>query len=527
MTSDLIQRVESLGHPRILVLGDLILDRYVWGQAERISQEAPVPLFRADRREHRLGGASSVATMLRSLEASVSLVGVIGQDPEADLVRALLEQFQIDQQLVIPLDDRPTTLKERYIGRASDRHPQQMIRVDYEERRPIPTQVENLLIDHLPAALKSVDMVLVSDYDKGVCTPRLLDHLIRQANHLDLKVLVDPIRGRDYSRYRGVACMTPNRLEASLATGIAIDRPEDALDAGRSLVRDLNLECALVTLDRDGMALVRSDGHAELVPTRARQVYDITGAGDMVLSVVGLCLAAGGDYLEAARLGNVAGGLEVERIGVALLSREEILRDLMDHDRTLSGKQFDRQVLALEVARRRRLGQKIVFTNGCFDLLHVGHARLLRAAAHQGDFLVVGLNSNASVKRLKGENRPIVSEDDRAEMLCALESVDAVVLFDEDTPRELILQLRPDVLVKGGDYEPEHVVGRQEVESWGGKLVLIPLVQGRSTSALERQLALRGITRHEPSATPTPHLDPRKEPDATPQIHSRHASPEK
>jgi D-beta-D-heptose 7-phosphate kinase/D-beta-D-heptose 1-phosphate adenosyltransferase len=280
---------------------------------------------------------------------------------------------------------------------------------------------------------------------------------------------------------------------------MTIHRPEDALRLGRRLVDQLGMESVLVTLDRDGMALVRSDGRAEIVPTRPRQVYDITGAGDMVLAIVGLCLAAGADYDEAAALGNVAGGLEVEKIGVALLTREEILRDLLEHQQGGPGKVFDKPMLMAEVGRRRSIGQRVVFTNGCFDILHVGHARLLREAAALGDFLVVGLNSDASVRRLKGPERPRNSEDARAELLAALDAVDAVTVFDEDTPFDLIDAIRPDVLVKGGDYRPEDVVGRDLVEASGGRLVLIPLVEGYSTTKL---LQPRTVTAHPAQAGP-------------------------
>jgi D-beta-D-heptose 7-phosphate kinase/D-beta-D-heptose 1-phosphate adenosyltransferase len=497
MAHDLIRRIETLGHPRILVLGDLILDRYVWGDAERISQEAPVPLLRADRREHRLGGAASVATMLRALGAEVTLAGGVGKDAEAVLVRELLREQGIDDRLVLSLDDRPTTLKERYIGRAQDRHPQQMIRVDYEVRSPIPSAAQRRFAESMAEAVAGADIVLISDYDKGVCTPALLRLVIDACRRGGVRVLADPIRGRDYRRYRGVNCMTPNRLEAQLATGLTITRPEDALEVGRTLVCDLEMDAALVTLDRDGMALCRADGRVEIVPTRPRQVYDITGAGDMVLSVVGLCLAAGADYDEAAALGNVAGGLEVERIGVALLTRDEILRDLIDHHHPERSKCPGREALIAEVRRRQRAGRKVVFTNGCFDLLHVGHARLLRQAAALGDFLVVGLNSDASVRRLKGETRPLNPIDARTELLAALECVDAVTVFDEDTPLSLIEALQPDVLVKGGDYRPDEVVGREVVEARGGRLVLIPLVEGHSTTGLARRLAS-----HTPETTP-------------------------
>jgi D-beta-D-heptose 7-phosphate kinase/D-beta-D-heptose 1-phosphate adenosyltransferase len=328
----------------------------------------------------------------------------------------------------------------------------------------------------------------------------LLKALIQTCRDQGVRVVADPIRGRDYTRYQGVHCMTPNRLEAGLATGTLIKTPKDALEVGRTLVQKLQMDAILVTLDRDGMALVRADGRSELIPTRPRQVYDITGAGDMVLSIVGLCLAAGADYDEAAALGNVAGGLEVEKIGVALLTRQEILRDLIEHQSSERGKQLDGEALLAEISRRRDAGQKIVFTNGCFDLLHVGHARLLRQSAELGDVLVVGLNSDASVQRLKGPTRPLNDEAARAELLAALESVDVVTIFEEDTPLRLIEAIRPDILVKGGDYQPDEVVGKAEVESWGGRLVLIPLVEGHSTTNLVRKAAIP----HAPSETPVP-----------------------
>jgi D-beta-D-heptose 7-phosphate kinase/D-beta-D-heptose 1-phosphate adenosyltransferase len=506
MSHELIRRVEMLANPRVLVVGDLILDRYIWGLAERISQEAPVPLLRADHREHRLGGAASVATMLRALGAEVRLIGGVGRDHEAEVVRRMLAEQGIDDRLVIRLADRPTTLKERYVGRAQDRHPQQMIRVDYETRDPIPAPDEAGLRGVLPEAVAWAEIVLISDYDKGICTPTLLEALIRTSRASGVKVVADPIRSSDYSRYKGVSCMTPNRLEAQLATGLSIARPEHALLVGRRLVETLGMEAVLVTLDRDGMALVRADGRSELVPTRPRQVYDITGAGDMVLSVVGLCLAGGADYGEAAALGNVAGGLEVEKFGVALLTREEILRDLIDHHRPEGSKIMDRPHLITEIRRRRQAGQRIVFTNGCFDLLHRGHVRLLRQAAALGDFLVVGLNSDASVRRLKGPSRPLNDAGARGEVLSALEAVGAVTVFDEDTPLELIRSILPDVLVKGGDYTPERVVGRAEVEAAGGRLVLIPMVEGHSTTGLVRRLADRDLALHAAEAVPGPHL---------------------
>jgi D-beta-D-heptose 7-phosphate kinase / D-beta-D-heptose 1-phosphate adenosyltransferase len=505
MRHDLVRRLEALGNPRVVVIGDLVLDRYIWGFAERISQEAPVPLLRADRREHRLGGAASVATMLRALGAEVLLVGGVGCDGEADLVRRMLTEQGIDDGMVLPLDDRPTTLKERYIGRAQDRHAQQMIRVDYEKCDPIPALIETRLHGKLDAILSQAEIVLISDYGKGVCTPTLLSAVIAKSRAAGLRVLADPIRSSDYSRYRGVHCMTPNRLEAQLATGMSIARAEDAIRVGQKLVESLEMEAVLVTLDREGMALVRADGRALVLPTRARQVYDITGAGDMVLAIVGLCLASGADYAEAAALGNVAGGLEVEKFGVALLTREEIHRDLIEHHAPEGAKILDRDRLKEEVTRRHRAGQTIGFTNGCFDLLHPGHVRLLREAAGHCDFLAVGLNSDQSVKRLKGPSRPINPAEARAEVLSALEAVGAVTIFEQDTPLELINAIRPDVLIKGGDYRADQVVGREEVEATGGRLVIIPIFEGHSTTRMVDRASERGATPHAGSPAPPPH----------------------
>jgi D-beta-D-heptose 7-phosphate kinase/D-beta-D-heptose 1-phosphate adenosyltransferase len=510
MMPDLIRRLERLGSPRVVVIGDLVLDRYIWGYAERISQEAPVPLLRADQREHRLGGAASVATMLRALGAEVRLAGAVGRDVEADQVRRMLADQAIDDRLVLALDDRPTTLKERYIGRAQDRHPQQMIRVDYETRDPIPADALARLHAELPAALAWAEVILISDYGKGVCTPGLLRAVIETAAKSGVKVLADPIRSTDYSRYHGVHCMTPNRLEAQLATGMTISRKEDALAVGRRLVETLGLEAVLITLDREGMALVRADGRAEVLPTRPRQVYDITGAGDMVLAVVGLCIANGADYAEAAALGNIAGGLEVEKFGVATLTLQEILGDLMDHGGPERSKLLDRHQLAGELNRRRLKGQTVVFTNGCFDLLHRGHVRLLRQAASLGDFLVVGLNSDASVRRLKGPSRPLNAVEARADVLSELEAVGAVTIFEDDTPLALIEAIRPDVLVKGGDYRPEEVVGRTEVEALGGRLVLVPQIEGYSTTGLINRANEGERGRNGVSAVPAPHLPPGK-----------------
>ncbi len=494
MAADLIDLVQNLGQPRVLVVGDLMLDRYVWGDAERISQEAPVILLHADKKEERLGGASSVATMLRALGARVSLAGVVGADLDGGRIRQLLTDLGIDHEGVITDPGRPSTVKERYIGRAQHRHPQQMIRVDYEVRTPLQAPVEEQLGQVVAHQMRKADVVLVSDYDKGVCTPQLMAATIAGARGRGLKTVADPIRDRDYRKYHGCSAVTPNRLEAGLAVGRTLPTTAQALEAGVQLQEQLDLEAAVITLDKDGMALAHRDGRRQVFPTRPRQVYDITGAGDMVLSVLGMALAAGADYDPAIRLANIAGGLEVEKIGVATVSRDEILRDLLRCGSPVGGqgpaadKLLSREILRHELECRRRLGQRIAFTNGCFDVLHVGHVQYLQEARAQADVLVVGLNSDASVRSLKGSGRPVNPVEARVQVLAGLQAVDFLTVFDEATPLELIQAVRPDVLVKGADYQKEEVAGAAFVESYGGRVHLAPLREGFSSTRIIQRL---------------------------------------
>lgn len=486
MSADLINVVQRLGEPNVLVVGDVMLDRYVWGDAERISQEAPVVLLHADKREERLGGAGSVGTMLRSLGAKVSIAAVVGGDRDAAHVRQLLADQAIDAGCIICDSGRPTTVKERFIGRAQQKHPQQMLRVDYEARAAISPEVERTLEAMLESKLDECEIVLVSDYDKGVCTTTLTQKIICMAQKRNIRVLVDPIRSANYLKYRGCSAITPNRLEAGTAAGLAINSGNDAFIAGRRLRDLLELEAAIITLDKDGMALVHCDNREQVFATRQRHVYDITGAGDMVLSVLGIALAAGFDYDAAIRLGNIAGGLEVEKIGSTPVSREEILADLLRSPSSV--KICDLPSLLSEVAGRRRTGQRIAFTNGCFDLLHAGHVQYLQEAREQADCLIIGLNSDSSVRSLKGPDRPVNSIEARAFVLGALQSVDYVVVFDDPTPMRLIRAIRPDVLVKGADYSRDRVAGADFVESYGGRVHLAGLRDGFSTTGLLRKI---------------------------------------
>jgi D-beta-D-heptose 7-phosphate kinase/D-beta-D-heptose 1-phosphate adenosyltransferase len=497
--SDLAQVLEQVGHPRVLVLGDLMLDRHTWGNAERISQEAPVIVLRADRRESRPGGAANVANMLAGLEARVTCCGVVGDDAAGVELRQLLVASSVNCELVLTDIGRPTSVKERFIGRAGSRHPSQILRVDHEKCDPLCDPLETRLAEQLAAQVPRHDALLISDYGKGVCTPRLLRAAIEAAHRAGVPVLVDPSHAAPWDNYHGVTLIKPNRLEAEAATGRRIVKAGDALAAGQQLCHDLETEMALVTLDRDGMMLMHRDGHGETFPTHARAVYDITGAGDMVMAMIGLCLAAGASAADAVRLANVAAGIEVERSGVAVIYRDEIRAEILLGRNSPVKKIVTREHAALLAAEHRRRGDKVVFTNGCFDLLHVGHVTYLAEAARLGNILIVGVNSDASVKRLKGAGRPAIAESDRAAMLAALACVHHVVIFDEDTPNALLHAIRPDVLVKGGTYTPEQVVGHEIVESYGGTVCVTGLVDGVSTTNILASVA-RGETAGAPAS---------------------------
>ena len=489
MTFELIDEMERLGTPRILVIGDLILDRYVWGDAERISQEAPVILLREDRQETRLGGAANVANMLRGLDADVTLAGVVGHDADGVDIAKELARFGVDCSALVVDTDRPTTCKVRFMGRAQHRHPHQMLRVDREVRYPLRTEIAQQLLQQLLPRLHEFQAVLISDYAKGVCTGELLRPLIEAARGMGLPVIVDPAAGCDYQLYRGATGVTPNRSETQKATGVEVRSIEAAYVAGQLLVEKFGLEMAFVTLDRDGIVLARRGDQPVHLPTRVREVYDVTGAGDMVLAMFGLGMAAGIDPTKLCRLANVAGGLEVEQVGVVRISRKEILTDLLHGSRRAAGKVCSLDELTRNVSARHKAGQKVVLTNGCFDLLHIGHLSYLQEAAREGDCLIVAINSDHSVRRLnKGPDRPIFDQEYRAQMLAGLEAVDYVLVFDEETPHEILRQLQPDVLVKGGTYRDDEIVGREVVLEYGGRVKALGVTPGVSTTEIVRRL---------------------------------------
>jgi D-beta-D-heptose 7-phosphate kinase / D-beta-D-heptose 1-phosphate adenosyltransferase len=480
MSISLTAMLEQDLHPRVLLVGDVMLDRYVFGDVERISPEAPIPILRIERTEHRLGGAGSVAAMLATLGAQTILATVAGDDEEGRTVGQMLDNLEINRRLALLVGDRATTVKERLLGRAQHRYPHQMMRVDRESVAPISAETLDALLAGIARCMDEVDLVLVSDYDKGVCKGGMFPRLIELARAAGVPVVADPVKDADYRRYAGCACITPNRAEAGRALGVRIVTPQDGLDAAVKLL-DFGVQSALVTLDRHGMAWADRDGRTQFFPARPRQVCDVTGAGDMVLSMLGYMLAAGAEMAAAIEAANVAGGLEVERLGVAPLTREEVLHELA-HASPGGRKVLHMEQLASTLARLRLAGKRIVMTNGCFDLLHPGHVASLQAARKQGDCLLVAVNSDRSAREIKGPGRPVIDEQGRTEMLAALACVDYVVVFDEASVAGLVERVAPDVLVKADQYATEQIVGHESVLRRGGHVVSVPTKAAYSTT---------------------------------------------
>ena len=470
---------------RLLVVGDLILDEYLWGKAERISPEAPVQVVDVSREELRLGGAGNVANNLLALGCRVAVASVVGEDDNGLLLRRLLAGNGVEVTGIVSDPGRQTSRKSRVVAAH-----QQIVRIDRESRHPVSPETEARLIAYLREQAPAYQVILVSDYLKGVLTAGVLEALLALRREHGIPVVVDP-KGSDYARYRGATLLTPNRREAEVATGIRISGEEGLSEAATRLMTLAGLEALLVTRSEEGMSLFRPGTEPLHIPTVAREVFDVTGAGDTVLAVLGLALAGGFGLAEAALLANVAAGIAVSKLGTSTVSPEEVVAEVGRGHRDSEAKLKNRDVLAALVARERERGRKVVFTNGCFDLLHAGHVKYLQKARSLGDLLVLGLNSDASVRRLKGESRPLIAEEERAHLLAALDCIDYVVIFDEETPLELIKALRPDILVKGGDYTREGVVGHEVVESYGGRVELVAFVDGKSTTGIIEKILQR------------------------------------
>ena len=465
----------------VLLVGDLMLDRYVWGSVSRISPEAPVPVLKVAREEERLGGAGCVAANLAEFGAKVQLVSVLGEDEPGARVLDMLSGLGVDTAGIVRTADVQTTQKTRLIART-----QHMLRLDYDGEA-LAAETLAALEQAALERLDGVKAVLISDYAKGVLAGDLARAIGREARARGIPVIVDPHPNTPFETYTGVSTLTPNRSETAGAVGVDPQDEATIHEAARLLIERFDLEWATVTLDKDGIYVLRKgEAEGQRYSAKARSVFDVAGAGDMVLSVFGLGVACGADLGRAVQLANVAAGMEVERLGVATVTRAELEHELVDTfgaPPLLRRKIVDRAQLDKLLEHPRRAGKTIVFTNGCFDLLHAGHVHFLQGCRAKGDFLVVGLNTDVSIQGLKGPDRPVLTLEERATVLAGLEAVDLVVPFDEvDIPVSLILQVHPDVLCKGEDYATKLVVGRAEVEAYGGRVELVELLPGMSTT---------------------------------------------
>lgn len=481
---------------KVLVVGDIMLDRYIHGEVERISPEAPVPVLRHAQRYERAGGAANVAMNLAGLGCQTFLAGFWGNDTEKAELAAILERAGIDTVGVVS-STLPTISKTRIVGRR-----QQLLRLDIESRDAIPASELGRLRELATELVGKVHAVILSDYAKGALTRILCEDVIRAARAAGVPVLADP-KTPDFSKYSGATTVCPNLGELSAATGIVSHHSEELLAAGQALVVEHDFQFLTVTRSEKGITVLRREsaggsGGIYHSPARAREVFDVSGAGDTVIATLAACLAGGLQVETAVELANLAAGIVVSKVGTVPIAAHELIGALTPSSGLSAGeKVLDLERMRLRVAEWRASGETIVFTNGCFDLLHVGHITLLEDCRRFGSKLVLGLNADASICRLKGPTRPIVGERERARVMAALAAVDAVVLFEEDTPLELIRALKPDVLVKGGDYTVETVVGHEDVLAMGGRVEIVPTVKGFSTSNIVKKLTAAPAAREE------------------------------
>ncbi|MCD4668120.1 MAG: D-glycero-beta-D-manno-heptose-7-phosphate kinase [Sulfurimonas sp.] len=457
--------------PNILVIGDLMIDHYLWGSCERISPEAPVAVVDITKETTVLGGAGNVINNLVALGGEVSVCSVIGDDENGIELKSMLNTIGVDSQNIIIQNERKTSKKSRVIASS-----QQVIRYDKESKENISDDSVSNILDSLIKTISKYDAIILSDYGKGVLREKLCQGVISLAKNHNIKVLVDP-KGRDFSKYKGSYLLTPNKKEAILATGVDINDNTSLQKALIKLKEECDLDISLITLSEDGISVY--DDELKIFPTVAKEVFDVTGAGDTVIASIAFAVSCGKNIEETAAFANLAAGVVVGKIGSATVTMQEI----EDYEASLHKSTSDAHIKSFEdiqavVKRYKENGKKVVFTNGCFDILHVGHVKYLQIAKSFGDILIVGLNSDESVSRLKGPTRPVNIAQDRAYLLAALEAVDFVVPFTDDTPYELIKMVAPDVLVKGGDYEGKTVVGTE----FSGELKLVDFVDGKSTT---------------------------------------------
>jgi D-beta-D-heptose 7-phosphate kinase/D-beta-D-heptose 1-phosphate adenosyltransferase len=475
---------QAFGRQTVLCVGDLMVDEFVYGEVSRISPEAPAPVIAAQRSETNIGGAGNVARNIAALGGRCIFTGLIGEDEVGVKLAVTLAQEPGIESVLVHDPARPTTRKVRFVSEHFSTH---MLRADWELAEPASGEIEQKLIDAVLTNIARADIVLLSDYSKGVLTARVIRNVIDAAKKLGKRVIVDP-KSPNLAIYRGATLLTPNRKEFAEATRSRADSEASIAEAAHDAMVLADCEAMLVTRSEHGMTLVTREGASIHVPALPVRVRDVSGAGDTVAAALALALAAGAGWEAALRVANAAAAVAVGKKGTATVTQAELRRKILPHaSLAVEEKVAPWDVLDAHLADWRRQGLRIGFTNGCFDILHPGHVKVLTAARGACDRLVVGLNSDASVRRLKGEDRPVQDERARAEVLAALEAVDLVVIFEEDTPISLIEQVKPSVLVKGGDYTRERVIGHEIVEQHGGEVLLVDILQGHSTTSLVKR----------------------------------------
>ena len=467
---------------RILVVGDLMIDEYLWGKVERISPEAPVQVVSVVRESTTLGGAGNVVKNLADLGAQVAVAGVTGAGANGDRLLKMLEELDVNTAGLIQDPTRPTTRKTRVIGGH-----QHVLRIDRETMQNISEDHVERLVQFVRERIHDYDVVLLSDYGKGLFPESLVRQVIDAAKERKTTIIVDP-KGLDFRKYAGATAITPNKREASLAAGIEIVDDDALISAGEKLRREIPVEKLLMTCGKDGMVLFERGQEPFRISSEARHVFDVSGAGDTVLAVVGLGMALGDSFREAAAMANVAAGIVVGKVGTATVSREELQRALEPAVAGLSAKQKTLSDALPIVEQLRSEGKTIVMTNGCFDLLHVGHVKLLAASKKMGDVLIVAIDDDESVRSLKGNDRPVIGAQERLRMISALDAVDYVILFSTNELESVIGAIRPDILTKGSNYTSDTVLGRNIVERSGGRVELIPITEAVSSSRIIDQI---------------------------------------
>jgi D-beta-D-heptose 7-phosphate kinase / D-beta-D-heptose 1-phosphate adenosyltransferase len=473
---------QAIVNQTVLCVGDLMLDEFVYGEVSRISPEAPAPVIAVQRSETNIGGAGNVARNVVSLGARCIFIALIGEDETGNRLKAALAQESLIESILVCDPARPTTRKVRFVSEHFSTH---MLRADWELATPASADIEQKLIDAILPLLPRVDIVLLSDYAKGVLTARVLRNVIDAARKLGKRVIVDP-KSANFAIYRGATVLTPNRKEFAEATRSRADTEKSIHDAAQDVMQLADCEAVLVTQSEHGMTLVPRNGEAIHVPAHPTKVRDVSGAGDTVAAVLSATLAAGADWETALRMASAAAAVAVSKKGTAIVTAVELRRRILPHAYLAAEEKIVTAGGSLDAYLQdwRKQGLRVGFTNGCFDILHPGHVKVLMAARGACDRLIVGLNSDASVKRLKGNARPVQDERARSEVLAALEAVDLVALFEEDTPIKLIAKIKPSVLVKGGDYRRDQVVGHEIVAASGGEVLIVDILPGFSTTSL-------------------------------------------